>query len=190
MCNIGAIAAFIASASIALIGAAVAFAIAAVNAGTFWGAFGNAVPMGIAGVFVGLALGAVSAAAALVSPCRVGPCKVAADNLFTALLALDTALTILLAAGIAGVIPGSIPYVGVAVAIALAAGAVACSITLGIISTQLDALDRCRRAPAAPETPAVTVAKVAVAVASIVSLVFGLGTGAVGVPECVNSRCE
>lgn len=41
MCNIGLIAALIASTSIALIGAIVVFGVAAVNAGTFWGAIGN-----------------------------------------------------------------------------------------------------------------------------------------------------
>jgi hypothetical protein len=189
MCNIGAIAALIASASIALIAAIVAFGVAAVNAGTFWGAFGNSIPMGIAAALIGVAFGAINAAAALMSPCRNGPCKALADRLFTALASLATALAVLLAAVIVGMFGASIPYAGIAVAIALAAGGVACSITLGFISNELSALDSCRRAPAAPETTEVTIAKVAAGVASVVGFFFAFATGATGVPSCINGNC-
>lgn len=189
MCNIEAIAALIASASVALIAAIVAFGVAAVNAGTFWGAFGNSIPIGISVALIAVALAATNAAAAQASSCRTGPCKALADRLFNALAALGIALAVLLAAVILGIFGSSIPYAGTIVAIALAAGAIACSISLGFISAEIEALDTCRRAPAAPETTAVTVARVAAGVASIVCILFAFGTGLIGIPSCVNSEC-
>lgn len=186
MCNITAIAALIASASAALIAALVSFGVAAVAAGTFWGAFGNSIPMGIAAGLIGGALAAVGAAIAQVSSCRFGRCKAAADTLFYALAGAFAALSVLLGAVIAGIFFASIPWVGVAVVLGLAAGGVGCAISLGYISSTVGVLAACL-SPGTPETTAVTVAKWFSGAASVGSTVFAFATGTAGGAQCFGS---
>jgi hypothetical protein len=179
MCNTTTIGALIASACISIILAVVALAVAAANAGTFWGAFGNAIPMGIAAGLIAVALGLVNAAVAQVtSSCRTGPCKAQADALFNALVACATALTVLLTAVVVGIFAASIPWAGVVVALALGVAAVACGISLGLISWHITTLDTCLVGPGAPETPAVTVAKIAAILAMAACFALAAGTGA------------
>jgi len=173
MCNITGIAAL------------VSFGVAAVAAGTFWGAFGNSIPMGIAAGLIGGALAAVGVAIPQLSSCRIGRCKAAADTLFYALVGANGGLAVLLGAVIAGMFFASIPWIGVAVVLGLVAGGLACAISLGFISSTVGALATCL-SPGTPETTAVTVAKWFSGVASAGSAFFAAATGT-GAAECLGS---
>jgi len=176
-CNTTTIGVLIASASLAIVGAVVALAVAAINAGTFWGAFGNAIPVGIAAGLVAVALAAVNGAAAYVtSSCRTGSCKAQGDALFANLLALGTALAVLLAAVIVEAFGASIPWAGVAVAVALGVAALACGISLVALGPAINALETCVVGPG-PASPAVAFATFATMLAWAACFALAVATG-------------
>ena len=180
MCNITLIASLIATGSIALIAAVVAFAVAVINAGSFWLAFGNAIAMGIAIAAEVVALGSVNAAAVLVPACSIGACKTTANTIFTALVSLGTALAVLLTATIVGIVPSMVPFAGVAVPIALAVAAGVCAITLGVIAKNLLLLNFCVSlpVPGPTQTTIVMIASIAAAIAALATVLVGGAVGA------------
>ena len=189
MCDIPAIGALIASASIALIPAIVIFGVVAFNASTFWGALSNLIPMGIAAVLVGVALSAVNAAANRTPSCSIAPCKQSADNLFAALIGLGAGLAVFLGAIIVGAFGASIPYAGAIIAVALIVAGVACSISLGVIATNLTDLDACLRAPGVSQATAVTIAIYAAGIAAVLCGALALAVG-VHAPDCFPGPCD
>lgn len=168
MCDLNRIGGLIAAACAAVLVAAALSAVAAIAAGTFYGALGNSALMIAAAVAIGLALVSINLAIQSVGPCTSGPCKGPAETLQNALIALALGLTVLLAAFIVGIFAASIPWAGVAVAIALGVGAAAIGIALGVAGSNLAALETCRRTP--PST-GVGAAKVLVAI-TLIALVM------------------
>jgi len=147
-----------------VIAAVALYAIAALNAGTFWGAFLNTALMIPAAVLLGTAIASLGAANAALSGCANGACAGPTAVLQEALIAATTGLTVLLAATIAGIIGTSIPWVGVAIAVALVVGGLACSVGLYIVAFNIESLDTCLRgaaaaAAASPATTSVTIAR-------------------------------
>ena len=143
MCDINKIAALIATACACVLVAVGLCTAAAIAAGTFYGALGNGVVIGIAAGAIGGALIAISAAIVTVGPCVQGACKGPADVLMNWLIALRISLTVLLAALIVGIFATSIPFAGTAVAIALGVSALAIAITLTVVGGSLTTLDGC-----------------------------------------------
>jgi len=182
MCDITTVASLIAAASIAVTAAVVLFAIAAINAGTFWGAFANSVLMIAAAVLLGTAIASLGAANAAVSGCANGGCAGPTAILQEAIIAATTGLTVLLAATIVGTVGTSIPWAGVVIAIALVVGGLACSAGLWILGLSISSLDTCLRGLAAaraasPATTSVTIAGVSSMIAGGALLGVGLVLG-------------
>jgi hypothetical protein len=139
--------------------------------------------MGIAVALIVVALAAVNGAAAYVTAnCRVGPCKPRADALFIALAACGTALSVLLAATIIGIVPASVPWAGVAVPIALGIAAAASGISFGFIAYNIFQLDTCLSGSALAST-VVVIATYTAATAAAVCLLLAAMT--IGLPPGV-----
>lgn len=145
MCSPSKIAGLLISASVLLLMAVVFAVIATALAGSWWTS-SAAMPIMIAiAALSGTAMGSVNAAAAEAAQCTVAPCKEAGDKLFATLIGLAAALAALTAASIAAAFIGTIPYAGVAVAIAIGVSAAAAGITLAVVSSVLlPQLDDCR----------------------------------------------
>ncbi|MFD0740133.1 hypothetical protein ACFQZQ_12690 [Lysobacter koreensis] len=150
MCNPSKIAALLISASVFLLLAVVLAATATALAGSWWTSSANMPIMIVIAVLSGTAMGSVNAAAAEAAQCTVAPCKEAGDKLFAALIGLVAALGALTAAAVAGALIATIPYAGIAVAVAIGVSAAAAGITLVVVSSVLlPQLDDCRARSAA-----------------------------------------
>lgn len=143
MCDINKIAALIATACACILVAVGLCTAAAIAAGTFYGALGNGVVMGLAAGAIGGAIIAISAAIVIVGPCVQGACKGPAEVLMNWLIAVRVSLTVLLAALILGMLGTSIPFAGTPIAIALGVSALAIAITLTVVGGSLTTLDGC-----------------------------------------------
>jgi hypothetical protein len=145
VCNPSKIAALLVSASIELLLAVVLAGTATALAGSWWTSSAVMPIMIIIAALSAAAMGSVNAAAAEAAQCTVAPCKEAGDKLFATLVGLATALGALTAASVAAAFIGTIPYAGMAVAIAIGVSAAAAGITLAVASSVLlPQLDDCR----------------------------------------------
>lgn len=180
MCNLNKIGWLIAGACAGVLAAIVFCAIAAVAAGTFYGALANGVLMISAAVAIGLALVSINIAIQSVGPCTINPCKAPGTALQNSFIAVAIALTVLLAALILGIFAASIPWAGVAVAIGLGVGAAALAIALTVAQRNLTALELCMAAPRAVGVNVATgfiATTVAILVIALVTVTGGVFLG-------------
>lgn len=167
MCDMNKIGGFLAAAAAAVIIAVALFATAAVLAGSYWTAFGNTAVMAAAAISIGAALALVNASIGALGSCS-GSCGVQAAQLRTALIGAATSLTVLLAATILGIFGASIPWAGIAVAVGLSVGGVACGISLGVAAFKVRDLGGCLGGAALP------VANGAAAITFIAAIAIGI----------------
>lgn len=145
MCNPSKIAALLISASVLILLAVILAGTATALASSWWTSSANMPIMIAIAVLSGTAMGSVNAAAAEAAQCTVAPCKEAGDKLFATLIGLAAALGALTAAAVAGAFIATIPYAGVAVAVAIGVSATVAGITLAVASSVLlPQLDDCR----------------------------------------------
>jgi hypothetical protein len=175
MCDLDRIGWLIAGAAAGTLAAIVLCAIAAIAAGTFYGALGNGALMIAASVAIGLALVSVNVAIQSMGPCVAGACRVLADQLLNALIAAGIALTVLLAALILGIFAASIPWAGTAVAIGLGLGAAALAISFLVIGSKLGDLGVCRSTPPTLGTRAGTGLAIAAGVLLMLAVLTATG---------------